>query len=99
MIAKNFFGGKILIPFGDWTPSARWDQLLDGTVTATEINDGCFDTEVFGKFSEEGYQQILKEWQEFKDAYYYDDNLAYHWHDRKDPWAITFFGELINSKQ
>jgi len=100
MIVKNMFGGKIMIPFGDFEPEDRWLQGQDGIVYGIS-NYGDVDLEDyedFGKFSPEGYKEILEGWKQFKEEYYYDHDCC-HWWDRKDPWAMKFFGELINSIQ
>lgn len=70
MFIKNIFGGKVMIPFGDWEPNSKWFQLPDGSVIVSEPEswESCED---FGKFTKEAFQEILTKLDQFKQEYTY----------------------------
>lgn len=55
---KNIFGGKVLIPFGDWSPTAKWVYQPNGSVWAHDPGEGT--SENFGKFTKEGFQKFFQ---------------------------------------
>jgi hypothetical protein len=70
---NNIYGGKVLIPFADFGPDTVFTQLEGGSVVAIDAEFGLgrdfVHSENFGIFSKEGYEQILREHEAFKQEY------------------------------
>jgi hypothetical protein len=60
---KNIYGAKVLIPYGDWEPTAIWHfWKIETNPDIGKVGvTGADDYDDFGLFTKETYQKILAE--------------------------------------